>query len=98
VFLYHGPFVLWLAEEEADQWIPGSGYFSMTFVACVMSIAAAAASYYLLERPVLRLKDRGSSSSSRSRASDLSSPEASADTALQARALSGSSSTASRTS
>ena len=42
VFLYHGPFVLWLAEQKADEWIPGSGYFSMTFVACAMSIAAAA--------------------------------------------------------
>ena len=98
VFLYHGPFVLWLSEQNADEWIPGSGYFSMTFVACVMAIAAASASYYLVERPALRFKDRGSSSRSRSRAADLSEPTASTDTALQARALSGSSSTASRAS
>ncbi|HEV2812264.1 MAG TPA: acyltransferase, partial [Solirubrobacteraceae bacterium] len=64
IFLYHGPFVLWLQEQEADQWIPGSGYLSMTVVALAFAIACAAASYYLIERPALRFKDapRGSSS------------------------------------
>lgn len=98
VFLYHGPFVLWLSEQNADEWIPGSGYFSMTFVASVMSIAAATLSYYLVERPALRFKERGSSSRMRSRAAERSEPVASTDTALQARALSGSSSAASRAS
>ena len=98
VFLYHGPFVLWLAEQEADAWIPGSGYLSMTFVACAMSIVAAALSYYLVERPALRFKDRGSRRRSSSSAPDRSEPEDSAASARQAPALSGSSSTASRAS
>ena len=98
VFLYHGPFVLWLAGERADEWIPGSGYLSMTLVACAMSIVAAALSYYLVERPALRFKDRGSRRSSRDTASSRSAPEDSAATARQEPALSGSSSAASRAS
>jgi peptidoglycan/LPS O-acetylase OafA/YrhL len=98
VFLYHGPFVLWLAGQEADQWIPGSGYLSMTGVACAMSIAAAALSFYLVERPVLRFKDRGSRRSSRSRALERSAPDESAATARQAPALPGSRPAASRAS
>jgi peptidoglycan/LPS O-acetylase OafA/YrhL len=90
VFLYHGPFVLWLAEQEADQWIPGSGYLSMTFVACAMSIVAAALSYYLVERPALRFKDRGSRRATSARAASRSEPDESAATARQAPALSGS--------
>jgi peptidoglycan/LPS O-acetylase OafA/YrhL len=98
VFLYHGPFVLWLAEHQAHEWIPGSGYLSMTLVACAISIACAAASYYLVERPALRFKDRGSSRASSARAAVRSEPSESADTARQAPALPGSSSAASRTS
>jgi len=98
VFLYHGPFVLWLAEQNADEWIPGSGYLSMTSVACAMSIAAAALSYYLVERPALRFKDRGSRRASRARAADRSAPDDNAATARQAPALPGSRSAASRAS
>ena len=67
IFLYHGPLVVWLKEQKADEWIPGSGYLSMTVLAVAMAVAFAALSYYLVERPALRLKDapRGSSSSTR---------------------------------
>ena len=98
VFLYHGPFVLWLSGHHADTWLPGSGYLSMTLVACAMATAAAALSYYLVERPALRFKDRGSGRSSRDTASSRSAPEDSAATARQEPALSGSSSAASRAS
>jgi peptidoglycan/LPS O-acetylase OafA/YrhL len=93
IFLYHGPLVLWLAEQDADTWIPGSGYLSMLSVAVVMAVACAAASYYLLERPILGFKDRRRRSASRA-----SEPEATAASARQAAGLSGSASTASRAS
>jgi peptidoglycan/LPS O-acetylase OafA/YrhL len=96
IFLYHGPIVQELDQHLADEWIPGSGYLSMTAVALALTIACAAASYYLVERPTLRFKDRGSSSRKRDSASAASSPDASASTARQASALSGSASTASR--
>ena len=64
IFLYHGPLVLWLSEQEADQWLPGSGYLSLAAIAVAMGIASAAASYYLVERPMLRLKDRAPKGSS----------------------------------
>ena len=64
IFLYHGPFVFWLGDERADEWIPGSGYLSLTVVAIAMAVAAAAVSYYLVERPILRLKDRAPRGSS----------------------------------
>ena len=68
IFLYHGPLVLWLKQHDADGWLPGSGYLSMTVIAVSMAVTAAALSYYLVERPALRFKDRaprGSSSVSR---------------------------------
>ena len=64
IFLYHGPFVLWLKRHDADTWIPGSGYLSMTIPALAFAVAAAAVSYYLVERPFLKLKDRAASGSS----------------------------------
>jgi peptidoglycan/LPS O-acetylase OafA/YrhL len=64
IFLYHGPIVLELAQHHADTWLPGSGYLSMTLIAVAISVACAAVSFYLVERPVLRFKDRGSRRSS----------------------------------
>jgi peptidoglycan/LPS O-acetylase OafA/YrhL len=64
IFLYHGPLVVWLKKQEADEWIPGSGYLSMAVVALAMAIACAALSYYLVERPALRFKDAPFGSSS----------------------------------
>lgn len=98
IFLYHGPLVLQLGEWRADEWLPGSGYLSLTLVAVAMAVACAAVSYYLVERPLLRFKDRGSSSRNRPSASSASDPDDSASTARHPAALSGSSSTASRAS
>ena len=67
IFLYHGPFVFWLGDQRADEWIPGSGYLSLSAVAIAMAVGAAALSYYLVERPALRLKDRAPSGSSSAR-------------------------------
>ncbi|HEX2086514.1 MAG TPA: acyltransferase [Solirubrobacteraceae bacterium] len=73
VFLYHGPLVHWLDDQGAEDWLPGSGLVSLTVFAAAAAVACAAASYYLVERPVLRFKDpRGSSSASRSSAARAS--------------------------
>lgn len=98
IFLYHGPIVLELSERDADLWIPGSGLVSMLSIAVALSVACAAASYYLVERPALRFKDRGSRRDSRDSASRASSPDATAASARQPAGLSGSASTASRAS
>jgi peptidoglycan/LPS O-acetylase OafA/YrhL len=98
VFLYHGPFVLWLGEQKAADWVPASGFLSLTIPAIAMTVVAAALSYYLVERPALRFKDRGSRRSNLDRAAERSEPEDSAATARQAPALSGSRSDASRAS
>jgi peptidoglycan/LPS O-acetylase OafA/YrhL len=58
VFLYHGPLIAKLRGAGAASWIPGSRLISLMVVTLAVSLALAAASYYLLERPILRLKDR----------------------------------------
>lgn len=66
VFLYHGPLVRWLDDRGVEDWLPGSGLVSLTLFGLAAAVACAAASYYLVERPLLRFKDpRGSSSASR---------------------------------
>jgi peptidoglycan/LPS O-acetylase OafA/YrhL len=71
VFLYHAPLLVELNDAGAVDWIPGSNYISLTIVTFAVATACAAASYYLVERPALRFKDRrrgtptGSSSVSR---------------------------------
>lgn len=97
IFLYHGPIVAELARVQAAEWIPGSGYLSMTGVTLAITIPLAAASYYLVERPALSLKD-GFRTRRRRSAVRASSPDATAASARHAAGLSGSASTASRAS
>jgi peptidoglycan/LPS O-acetylase OafA/YrhL len=98
VFLYHEPLMRRLDQWDARTWLPGSEYLSLSIVALAAATVAAALSYYLVERPALRFKDRGSSSRRRSRASSASAPEDVASTRRQPSALSGSASTTSRAS
>ena len=58
LFLYHGPLIAKLRGAGAESWIPGSRLISLTVVTMAVSLVLAAASYYLLERPILRFKDR----------------------------------------
>ncbi|HWT92938.1 MAG TPA: acyltransferase [Solirubrobacteraceae bacterium] len=98
LFLWHMPLMRWLSREGADTWLPGSGVVWLTLFTLALAIPAAAASYYLVERPLLRLKGRGSSASTRRRAEVASAPEAAAATARHATELSGSAAAASRAS
>jgi peptidoglycan/LPS O-acetylase OafA/YrhL len=59
VFLYHGPLIAKIREAGADGWLPGSRLVSLSIVTLALTTALAAASYYLVERPILRFKDRG---------------------------------------
>ena len=64
VFLYHSPLLVELHEAGASGWLPGSGYLSLTVFVLGAATACAALSYYLVERPALRLKDRAPRGSS----------------------------------
>jgi peptidoglycan/LPS O-acetylase OafA/YrhL len=59
LFLWHGRWTQFFIEKGAGGWLPqiGSGFLVMLTVVLACSLACAAASYYLLERPILRYKD-----------------------------------------
>jgi len=58
IFLWHAPLMLKLNGHGAQGWIPGSGFLSLLLVTAAVTIPIAAASYYFVERPALRFKDR----------------------------------------
>jgi peptidoglycan/LPS O-acetylase OafA/YrhL len=55
IFLWHHP----LAEQfvRVQDWVPQGSFIFYTLVVALAATACAAASYYLVERPLLRLKD-----------------------------------------
>jgi peptidoglycan/LPS O-acetylase OafA/YrhL len=59
LFLWHGRFTQFFIEKGAGGWLPqlGSGFVVMLVLVLACSLACAAASYYLVERPILRYKD-----------------------------------------
>lgn len=59
LFLWHARFVAWFTEQGAGGWLPGLGSGFVVMLGCVLgvSLACAAASYYVVERPILRYKD-----------------------------------------
>jgi len=59
IFLWHSNIMLEINEHDAQLWLPGSGYLSLLIMTLVITIPIAAASYYIVERPALKLKDRG---------------------------------------
>jgi peptidoglycan/LPS O-acetylase OafA/YrhL len=58
VFLWHGPVILKLSDEGVGDWIPGAPTLSLALAALAISVPIATLSYYLVERPFLRLKYR----------------------------------------
>jgi peptidoglycan/LPS O-acetylase OafA/YrhL len=56
VYLYHFPILLKLWRESGSH-TDGSRWLSLLVPTVAISIAAGAASYYLVERPILRYKD-----------------------------------------
>jgi peptidoglycan/LPS O-acetylase OafA/YrhL len=57
IFLYHDPFLDWLIALGFLDSAPGLPYLDLMVVVVGGTIAMGAASYYLVERPFLRLKD-----------------------------------------
>jgi peptidoglycan/LPS O-acetylase OafA/YrhL len=58
IYLWHVPLVLRFNELGVGRWIPGTTFPTELVVAVAAAVACAAASYYLVERPILRFKDR----------------------------------------
>jgi peptidoglycan/LPS O-acetylase OafA/YrhL len=58
VFLYHTPLLAGLERHGAGDWIPGSRLASLGAATLIAATVAGAASYYLVERPALKFKDR----------------------------------------
>jgi peptidoglycan/LPS O-acetylase OafA/YrhL len=56
VFLWHLPIAVKLSGTGAADWLPIGGFLSLSVLTAAVAIPCAAASYYLLERPVLRFK------------------------------------------
>lgn len=58
VFLWHHPIALKLTEADNHGLFAGFRMLGITGATTIVAVACAAASYYLLERPILRYKDR----------------------------------------
>jgi peptidoglycan/LPS O-acetylase OafA/YrhL len=58
IFLWHGGVLLIWVEEGALAWSEGSRFMLLTALTLAGTLACAALSYYVVERPFLRLKDR----------------------------------------
>jgi peptidoglycan/LPS O-acetylase OafA/YrhL len=57
IYLWHFTLMSWLSDRGAQEWLPGLGMPSLTLAATAFSVVCAAASYYLVEKPLLRFKD-----------------------------------------
>jgi peptidoglycan/LPS O-acetylase OafA/YrhL len=57
IFLWHSNIMLELDAHAAQGWLPGSGFLSLLLPTLAIAIPIAALSYYLVEKPALRLKD-----------------------------------------
>jgi peptidoglycan/LPS O-acetylase OafA/YrhL len=66
IFLWHGGVLLMWVEEGALGWSEGSRFMLLTALTFAGTVVCAALSYYVVERPFLRLKDRRAGRPSRS--------------------------------
>jgi peptidoglycan/LPS O-acetylase OafA/YrhL len=58
IFLWHGGVLLIWVEEGALAWTESSRFLLLSALTFAGTVACAAVSYYVVERPFLRLKDR----------------------------------------
>ncbi len=58
VFLWHYTILRELIERGALDWVPQAPFVVLVLAGTALAVIAGAASYYLVERPFLRLKDR----------------------------------------
>ncbi len=57
IYLWHVPLAIEITRAGVAGWVPAGGYVAVTLATVVAACACAAASWYLVERPLLRLKD-----------------------------------------
>ena len=57
IYLWHASLMIWLEEQGAAEWIPGISFPVLVLATTAFATACAAASYYLVEKPLLRFKD-----------------------------------------
>ena len=58
IFLWHFPILIGLRDGGVLGWWPAMKFPVLALTTFALTVAAAAASYYLVERPVMRLKHR----------------------------------------
>jgi peptidoglycan/LPS O-acetylase OafA/YrhL len=58
IFLWHHTLMSWLVDQGVMDWVPGSGFITLTALTVALAIVCAAGSFYVVERPLLRFKDR----------------------------------------
>jgi peptidoglycan/LPS O-acetylase OafA/YrhL len=58
LFLWHQPLMVPIIQHGGDDLFPGMPFLSALLTVGLISLAIAAASYYVVERPILRYKDR----------------------------------------
>ncbi len=58
IFLWHLTVMFALADHGALTWVPGNRFVSLTLVTLAVTIPLAAASFYLVERPLMRVGGR----------------------------------------
>jgi peptidoglycan/LPS O-acetylase OafA/YrhL len=57
IYLWHHTLMSWLVDQGATEWVPGSGFLVLTALTLALTLVCAGASYYVVERPILRFKD-----------------------------------------
>ena len=60
IFLWHWPIAYALYRGGAARWWPAMAFLVMTAVTLILTLACASLSYYTVERPLMRFKDRRS--------------------------------------
>jgi peptidoglycan/LPS O-acetylase OafA/YrhL len=62
IYLWQGGWVAWLTSHGARDWVSSSPFVVLTLATAAGTVACAALSYYVLERPLMRRKYRAASS------------------------------------
>jgi peptidoglycan/LPS O-acetylase OafA/YrhL len=57
LYLWHVSLMIWLEEQGVPDWLGDLGFPTLLVVTLAFAVSCAAASYYLVEKPLLRFKD-----------------------------------------
>lgn len=65
IFLWHFPILYTLSRSGVKDWWPGHSFPVVVVLTLLIAVACASLSYYLVERPLMRLKNRRGDDASR---------------------------------